>query len=408
MTEREVFETRLRAALSLHLANGPSDFDALGFARIVAAAEPRRYGRAAAITRLLPALPGVRRQRGAGLAPPSAWSPAFRMAAMLAVVGSLLAATAAAFYVGSELLRRTSDLTSVTLAVALTLEHPGGVAAVAWSPDGTRLGTASRAIDGQGGVAMVWDATTGDELLRFITGDRETTVATMGYSPDGTRIAIGGPANAVYDAVTGEERVRLPASFHAYSPDGSRIGVGGAWGWAAVIDAATGEELFALPLAPSWVWAMAWSPDGTRIATTWGTSIKIWDASTGDERLTIGGLVRRTDLAWSPDGTRIAGARTDGRTTKVYSATTGDELASLDRHDLGGVQALAWSPDGTRIAAAGSDGTAGVWDAATGAELAILRDHAARVTDVAWSPDGTRIATAGDDGRARIWLVTRE
>ena len=50
MTERDVFESRLHAALLRHVANGPTDFDALAFARTVAAKEPRRHGFAAALT----------------------------------------------------------------------------------------------------------------------------------------------------------------------------------------------------------------------------------------------------------------------------------------------------------------------------------------------------------------------
>ena len=49
MTEHEVFETRLRAALAIHVANGPTDFDAHEFARAVAAAEPRSRRRVAAL-----------------------------------------------------------------------------------------------------------------------------------------------------------------------------------------------------------------------------------------------------------------------------------------------------------------------------------------------------------------------
>jgi hypothetical protein len=45
MTEHEVFETRLRTALGRYVADGPTDFDALGFARAVATAEPRRRSR---------------------------------------------------------------------------------------------------------------------------------------------------------------------------------------------------------------------------------------------------------------------------------------------------------------------------------------------------------------------------
>ena len=49
MTEQDVFESRLHAALVRHVANGPTEFDALAFARAVAAKEPRRRGLAAAV-----------------------------------------------------------------------------------------------------------------------------------------------------------------------------------------------------------------------------------------------------------------------------------------------------------------------------------------------------------------------
>ncbi len=51
MTEQEVFETRLRAALAVHVANSPTDFDAHAFARAVVEAEPRRHGRSIALRR---------------------------------------------------------------------------------------------------------------------------------------------------------------------------------------------------------------------------------------------------------------------------------------------------------------------------------------------------------------------
>jgi len=44
MAEHELFELRLRAALDRYVADGPTGFDALEFARAVAAAEPRRHG----------------------------------------------------------------------------------------------------------------------------------------------------------------------------------------------------------------------------------------------------------------------------------------------------------------------------------------------------------------------------
>ena len=95
-------------------------------------------------------------------------------------------------------------------------------------------------------------------------------------------------------------------------------------------------------------------------------------------------------VAFSPDGTRVATASHDW-SARVFDAATGVELARLDHDDM--VSAVAFSPDGTRVATASSDGSARVFDAATGVELARL-DHDGPVYAVAFSPDGTRVATA--------------
>ncbi len=349
--------------------------------------------------------------------------PAYAVAAAavtLIVVGGVLQATRllvtdtspiAAIPATAPLSSTTAATTAAptTTAELLTFTgHTEGVSAVAWSLDGTHLATASRAIEGSDGIAKVWNAATGDELLSFHLGNSETVRVSMTYSPDGTRLAIVGPGAEVYDAATGDELLGLiSGGFVAYSPDGSRIAVGGAWGWAAVLDAATGDEQFTLPKCASpysWAWEAAWSPDGTRIARTCMASIKVSDVTTGDELLTIQSPFKVTDVAWSPDGTRIATASPNRWIAEVWDATTGNELVTLTGH-TGEVWVVAWSPDGKRIATASHDGTAKIWDADSGDELASLTGHTAEVTDVAWSPDGTRIATASEDGTATIWKV---
>jgi dipeptidyl aminopeptidase/acylaminoacyl peptidase len=65
-------------------------------------------------------------------------------------------------------------------------------------------------------------------------------------------------------------------------------------------------------------------------------------------------------VAWSPDGTRVATASTD-QTARVWDARTGAAVgAPLGHQDT--VRAVAWSPDGTRVATASFDKTARVWD----------------------------------------------
>ncbi|MEM9120013.1 MAG: AAA-like domain-containing protein [Cyanobacteria bacterium P01_F01_bin.56] len=106
-------------------------------------------------------------------------------------------------------------------------------------------------------------------------------------------------------------------------------------------------------------------------------------------------------VAFSPDGTRVATASSDA-TARVWDANSGAELATLN-HDSS-VRAVAFSPDGTRVATASSDATARVWDATSGAELATL-NHDRDVLAVAFSPDGTRVATASWDDTAQIRYV---
>ena len=104
MTERDVFESRLHAALMRHVANGPTEFDALAFARTVAAKEPRRHGFAAAL-----AWHGV-------VVPRRSW-------ALLLLAGLLAAMVAGTLLVGSQHERK---LPAVVPPVGQVYECPPG------------------------------------------------------------------------------------------------------------------------------------------------------------------------------------------------------------------------------------------------------------------------------------------
>jgi sugar lactone lactonase YvrE len=191
----------------------------------------------------------------------------------------------------------------------------------------------------------------------------------------------------------------------AWSPDGRRLATASADKTAKVWNAASGQELLTLKGHISWVNSVAWSPDGRRLATASGDhTVRVWDAASGQELLTLKGPTESVfSVAWSPDGRRLATAGED-HTVRVWDAASGWELLTLKGHTES-VVSVAWSPDGRRLATASGDKTAKVWDAGSGQELLTLKGHTDHENSVVWSPDGRRLATASEDHTVQIYAM---
>jgi WD40 repeat protein len=116
------------------------------------------------------------------------------------------------------------------------------VSGCAWSPDGTRLVSASR-----DNTLRIWNAKTGKSALTLL-----------------------GHTNWVYGC--------------AWSPDGARLVSASADHTLRIWDAQTGESVATLQGHTGSVESCAWSPDGKRIvsASDDGT-IRTWHAATGQE-----------------------------------------------------------------------------------------------------------------------------
>jgi hypothetical protein len=191
----------------------------------------------------------------------------------------------------------------------------------------------------------------------------------------------------------------------AFSPDGTRIATGSEDKTAKVWDARGGTPLLELKGHTDAVRGVAFSRDGARIVTaSYDRTVKVWEAQTGTPLLELRGHTERVvGVAFSPDGTRIVSGGWDN-TAKVWGARTGTLLLDLKGH-TDAVGSVAFSPDGTRVVTGSADQAAKVWDAGTGAPLLELKGHTAGVRSVVFSPDGTCVVSGGWDQTVKVWYA---
>ena len=174
-------------------------------------------------------------------------------------------------------------------------------------------------------------------------------------------------------------------------------------------DVSTRHNLIAtLDAHTNWVTSVAFSPDGTMIASGSGDrTVKLWDVATQREIATLEAHRNVVySVVFSPDGTMIASG-SDDNTVRLWDVATQREIATLTGH-TGGVTSVAFSPDGTMIASGSGDRTVKLWDVETWRNLATFEGHTGEVTSVAFSPDGTMIASGSDDRTVKLWDVATQ
>jgi WD40 repeat protein len=162
--------------------------------------------------------------------------------------------------------------------------------------------------------------------------------------------------------------------------------------------------------------ALAFSPDGTTLATTTGTNspasgTQLWNVATHQplgRPLSVPGSGAIVSLAFSPDGKILAAGTTHGD-TQLWNVATRGLIGSLPGGTGLEVAALAFSPDG-RLLAIGTEsdsaGSARLWDVGTRRPLGPpLATSSGGICSVVFSPDGQTLAVGVNDGSTQLWDV---
>jgi WD40 repeat protein/DNA-binding SARP family transcriptional activator len=299
--------------------------------------------------------------------------------------------------------------------------HDGDLIDVAFNHDGTLLATT-----GADGTAHIWNTATGEDV-HAVAGQPDIDEWLGGawgpsFSPDGSLFAAAWPGEGVVrilDLATGQvvrEIRSVPAPWlTSFDPTSSRIAVASLRGGnAVVVDVESGNEMFTLEGHRLVLMDVAWSPDGTSIATAGADgSAHILDAGTGSQRFAVSGgrgLLRAID--WSPDSSSLVVGNSDGTATVwLVSEAEPRELVTLSAQDTRkGINGVAFPPDGTRVMTGDLGITATmVWDVGiTGdAEVANLPTVAIAYGAAVFTADGRHLVATGAGGSVTVWDAHR-
>ncbi|HEV3444738.1 MAG TPA: WD40 repeat domain-containing protein, partial [Gemmataceae bacterium] len=289
---------------------------------------------------------------------------------------------------------------------SLKLRHGGEIPSLAYSPDGSKLATAS--IDG---TVKIWDTATGRELRTYRGHNGQ--VQAVAFSPvkgDKLLVASGGADKTIHiwNANTGAAIRKLTdlqgmVATVAFSPDGKSIASAGTDSVLYVHDATDGKLKFKNSIHTFVIRSVAYSPDGQWLATAGDDRmVRLWKANAAGTavRSVPAGQASLYQVAFSPSGDHFAACGADN-VIKIYDMN-GNEPQVLKGHTKA-VTCLAYSKDGKLLASGSNDRSVRLWDIASGQSLRSLRGHGEEITAVGISPDGGQLVSAGKDQALRLW-----
>jgi hypothetical protein len=266
-----------------------------------------------------------------------------------------------------ELARKTSYPGSMLKAV---VGHAASVRGAVFSADQDRILTWSR-----DGTARLWDASSGEAMTPPLA--HKDIVYGARFSADGKRIltwSADGTAR-VWDAGSGEA-VTPPLKHEdgvlgaEFSADQRRILtwsgnlIGGGAGVARVWNATSGEAVTPPLKHERAVDGARFSPDQDRILTWSGDSARVWDATSGEEKMLLKHEEPVNGARFSAGQDRILTWSRDG-TARVWDAGSGEAITPPLKHEwvqFAEIHGALFSTDQMRVLTLRRDGTARFWD----------------------------------------------
>lgn len=277
----------------------------------------------------------------------------------------------------------------------VVIQEDAGIDQVAWSADGSKVATVGLVMDvvefkdqdgrntGEGGAfpnmtVKLWDAKTG-MLLRSAGEEAHTNITAIAFSPDGRTAAIASLELLAKRSQDIRERPKMQLR---------------------LVDVRSWELKKRLE-PPGFVTALAFSPDGSRLAyggrrrlAEKTAFLEIWDIQNNRR---MGGTEecgkRISRLAFSRDGQILATGDEDGK-VQVVDGRTGESKWQMAGHSAA-VCSLGLSADSTNLLIGGFQTGLQFWDVASGRQRPSPKESPRAVGVFATSPDGKRCATVG-------------
>ena len=267
---------------------------------------------------------------------------------------------------------------------------------------------------GWDGAIALWKQTADRRTLVRVLKGHDSTIAAIAYSPDGATLASASADKSIKLWRVSEGKAIATLNGHgngvtslAFSPNGDRLASGSNDKSVKLWSAVNGKLLATLSGHNDGVTSVAFAPKGNLLASgSYDRSVILWNSD--------GTLLRTLDqqgsavatVRFSPDGQFLAVGSWDN-TIRLWQignpiASANAPLRVFTGHQ-GGVVGLDFSADGRVLASSSADGTVKLWNVATGALIHTLFGQSARVNSVQFSPDQQALISADDNGAVILW-----